>query len=58
MWMVKFDGDAGVCNSCRGCPITLTESFIIFFFQFPVETTHIEIKPGQAGDAVVTVRKI
>lgn len=23
--------------------------------QFPVETTHIEIKPGQAGDAVVTV---
>lgn len=56
--MVKFDGDAGVGNSCRGCPITLTESFIIFFFQFPVETTHIEIKPGQAGDAVVTVRKI
>lgn len=56
--MVKFDGDVGADNSCKGCPFTLTESFVIFFFQFPVETTHIQIKPNQAGDAVVTVRKI
>lgn len=31
MWMVKFDGDIGVGNSCRGCFIILIELFILFF---------------------------